>query len=111
MKSIRAPIKNKMAESICLGDFEQPVSAEGSSIKARSWTLVRLRAVRWPHMTCSKKRTPNFSSAFGAWALAASLVMGLTLLISASYVSGFTPEWVGSLSGTTNLGIFVGIMA
>lgn len=46
---------------------------------------------------------------FGGAALAAILIMGLTLLVALTAIEGFTPKWVPSLA--TNLWLFVGLLA
>ena len=92
------------------GIFEQPVSADGSSIGGAVLESGTPAGGAVAAYDVLEEADPT-RGAFGGMALAASLVMGLTLLVSASYVSGFTPEWVGSLTGSMNLGIFVGIMA
>ncbi len=49
------------------------------------------------------------SGLFGGAALAAILIMGLTLLVALTAVEGFTPQWIPSLA--TNLWLFVGLLA
>jgi hypothetical protein len=92
------------------GIFEQPVSAD---------TGLGMMAEPQPALTPTSgpvefvEEADPSSGMFGGMALAAALVMGITLLVAAAAYAGYSPDWVEAVSSTDDrmkLGLFAGLM-